>query len=656
MNKHPVSIILILGWIAGAVSCCPECDENHGTLQLVRVRAGEITLDPNSAVAGIPVDAAILVEFSSAVDTASARRNISLKQTTEEPVTCSITFPGNGSVIRLDPVSELDYLTDYNLMISSGLTGAQGETFPGIIYRFTAENGKLTIESITLNGESFDISHKLTDIDRHKIRFDVGFSNPLDPDAYQSFFNLSGQIPATTVLSEDHMQVTVENENDLAGYTRYFFSVSSNLTSKEGFTFNGFSNSFYTELDSTFKFPAIPDAELLDLVQRQTFKYFWDFGHPACGLARERNTSGDIVTIGGSGFGVMALIVGMERNYITRTEGLERLDQILGFLETCDRFHGAWPHWLNGVTGKTVPFSATDDGGDLVETSFMIAGLITMRNYLNHDSEQEQSLIDRIGNLWETVEWTWFQNGMDVLFWHWSPTNHFNMNYQVRGYNETLITYILAASSPTDAIPATAYHNGYASNGAIRNGRSYYGIELPLGRDYGGPLFFTHYSFLGLDPRNLEDLYANYWEQNVNQSLINWNYCIANPQKFIGYSADSWGLTASDNQSGYSAHSPTNDLGVISPTAAVSALPYVPEQSMKAIRHFYYLLGDKLWGGYGFHDAFNVTQGWWADSYISIDQGPIIIMIENYRTGLLWNLFMQSPEILSGLDKLGFTY
>jgi hypothetical protein len=444
--------------------------------------------------------------------------------------------------------------------------------------------------------------------------------------------------------------------NPLNGYTKYYFNVSSNLISQSGFTFDGFTGSFYTALDSTDKFSRIPDDELIDLVQRQTFRYFWDFGHPSCGLARERNSSGDIVTIGGSGFGVMAIIAAMERRYITRDEGITRLGKILSFLETCDRFHGAWPHWLNGVTGKTVPFSTKDDGGDLVETSFMIQGLLAMREYLNSADPLELQMISRITNLWESVEWDWFTQGQNVLYWHWSPTNGFNMNYQIRGYNETLITYVLAASSPTHGIAASAYHNGYAGNGSIRNGKKYFGIILPLGWDFGGPLFFTHYSFLGLDPRNLKDEYADYWMQNVNQSLINMNYCIANPKSFIGYSSDCWGLTASDNQSGYSAHSPTNDLGVITPTAAISSIPYTPEESLKALRHFYYQLGDKLWGPYGFHDAFNITAGWWADSYIAIDQGPIAVMIENYRSGLLWRLFMNSGEVRSGLTKLGFTY
>jgi hypothetical protein len=229
------------------------------------------------------------------------------------------------------------------------------------------------------------------------------------------------------------------------------------------------------------------------------------------------------------------------------------------------------------------------------------------------------------------------------------------MNHAVRGYNEALITYFLAAASPTHTIDAAVYHEGWADNGGIANSKTFFGINLPLGYDYGGPLFFAHYSFLGLDPRNLQDTYANYWTQNVNHSLINHAYAVENPHNYVGYGDNNWGLTASDNSGGYSAHSPTNDLGVISPTAALSSFPYTPVESMKALKFFYYTVGDRLWGPYGFYDAFNLTEGWTADSNLAIDQGPIIIMIENYRTGLLWDLFMSAPEVQQGMDKLGFT-
>jgi len=654
--KTHISILFAVTCILVTIISCKPDPVNHGTIQLVRVMAGDITLSADVTSADIRADANFIIEFSSAVDTLSVRNAVTLKTEAGSPEACNFSYSGDLSIVTLNPAQNLDVLTTYNLTIGAGIKGALGESFPGIVYKLTTAKGKLTLKNITLNGLPFKTAKPLINIDFKHIALAAEFSAPIKSADYLPFFTLSGGITLNGTLSADNSFVTFNNSDPLKGYTKYFFTISSNLTSEAGYSFDGFSNSFYTALDSTDKFPRISDDELIDLVQRQTFGYFWEFGHPLCGLARERNTSGDIVTIGGSGFGVMSLIVGMERQHISRDDGLNRLDQILHFLETCDRFHGAWPHWLNGVTGKTVPFSTLDNGGDIVETSFMIQGLLAMREYLHGTDPREELLISRISNLWETVEWDWFTRGEDVLYWHWSPTNFFNMNYRIRGYNETLITYVLAASSPTHAIPASAYHKGYAGNGSIRNGKKYFGIVLPLGWDFGGPLFFTHYPFLGLDPRNLQDDYADYWVQNVNQSLINMSYCIANPKNYIGYSADCWGLTASDNQSGYSAHSPTNDLGVITPTAAISSLPYTPEQSMKAIRHFYYQLGNKLWGPYGFYDAFNVTYGWWANSYIAIDQGPIVVMIENYRSGLLWKLFMTSPEVRSGLTKLGFTY
>ncbi len=412
-----------------------------------------------------------------------------------------------------------------------------------------------------------------------------------------------------------------------------------------------------TSIDTTDKFPRITDDQLLQLIQEKTFKYFYDFAHPVSGMARERNNSGDYVTTGGSGFGLMALVVGIERKFITRNDGLTRLDKIVSFLETCDRFHGAWPHWINGATGKTIPFSTKDNGADLVETSFMVEGLITVRQYLKSDQPVENALISRINALVNAVEYDWFtRNGQNVLYWHWSPDYAWAMNMPIRGYDEALITYVLAASSTSHTISKTVYDQGWAGNGSIRNNKTFYNYALPVGYDYGGPLFFAHYSFLGLDPRHLSDAYANYWTQNVNHSLINYSYCVANPNKFTGYSANCWGLTASDNPWGYSAQSPTNDLGVISPTAAVSSLPYTPVESMNAIRFFYYKLGDKLWGTYGFYDSFSLNEAWFANSYLAIDQGPEVCMIENYRTGLLWNLFMSAPEVKTGLTKLDFRY
>ncbi|GMT46172.1 MAG: hypothetical protein IEMM0006_2004 [bacterium] len=409
---------------------------------------------------------------------------------------------------------------------------------------------------------------------------------------------------------------------------------------------------------------SISDTALMDTVQFQTFKYFWNFADPASGMARERNTS-SVVTTGGSGFGVMAILVGIHRHFITREQGLDRILKIVGFLEKADRFHGAWSHWMNGSTGHVVPFSTYDDGGDLVETSYMIEGLLTAKEFFNGPDSAETSLRNRIQKLYEGVEWDWYQQGgKDVLYWHWSPDYGWKINMPITGWDEALIVYIEASSSPTHPISTSVYDNGWAHGKAFlngqytqfENGNIYEGVQLPLGPPYGGPLFFAHYSFLGLNPNGLKDKYADYFLQNKNQSLINYQYCINNPQNFYGYSENVWGLTASDDPYGYKAHSPTNDNGTISPTAAISSIVYTPVQSLRAMHYFYEHMKSKIWGKYGFYDAFNQQKDWYATSYLAIDEGPIIIMIENYRSGLLWNNFMKNTDIQSGLHKLGFTF
>jgi hypothetical protein len=378
------------------------------------------------------------------------------------------------------------------------------------------------------------------------------------------------------------------------------------------------------------------------------------------GLARERSNvradyGHEAVTTGGSGFGVMAILVAVERGWIARQEACDRLLRMVRFLLKADSYHGILPHFLNGETGRTIPFTRKDDGGDLVETSFLLAGLLCARQYFRRDEPAENDLRARIGRLWEEAEWSWHtRDRSNVLYWHWSPNNGWSLNLEIRGWNECLVTYLLAAAAPRYPIDADVYHRGWATGRDFRNGRTFYGIELPLGPDYGGPLFFAHYSFLGLDPRGLTDRYADYWQQNLSHVRINLEHCLRNPGGFKGYGADCWGLSASDNHRGYCAHAPDNDLGVISPTAALSSFPYVPEASMRALRHFYDVLGDRIWSEYGFVDAFSETHDWYAASHLAIDQGPIIVMIENYRTGMLWNLFMSCPEIRQGLRRLDF--
>jgi hypothetical protein len=403
----------------------------------------------------------------------------------------------------------------------------------------------------------------------------------------------------------------------------------------------------------------LTDDQLLDLVQKQTFRYFWDFAHPVSGMARERSNRSfdygdEVVTTGGTGFGVMATIVAAERKFISREEAAAHTKKIVDFLWKADMFHGAFPHWLNGATGKVIRFSPKDDGADIVETAFLFQGLLTAKQYYTADNAVERDIRNKITWMWEGIEWDWFTQNQNVLYWHWSPNNGWSMNHQIKGWNECLMSYVLAAASPKNSISRRVYEDGFANNNTFFNGKKYFDITLPLGFEYGGPLFFAHYSFLGLDPRGLNDGKADYFEQNKAHTLINRAYCIENPKGYKGYGANSWGLTASDSWQGYAAHSPTEDLGVITPTAALSSFPYTPEYSMQALRHFYEDKGDQIWTEYGFADAFSDQHNWVAKSHLAIDQGPIIVMIENHRSGLLWKLFMSNPDVKAGLTKLGF--
>lgn len=418
------------------------------------------------------------------------------------------------------------------------------------------------------------------------------------------------------------------------------------------------------------------DKTVFDAVQRQTFEYFWSGAEPNSGMARERfhedniypQNDKHVVTVGGGGFGIMSILSGINQKYITREQGRKRLQQITDFLEKADRFYGAWPHWLNGETGKVVPFGKYDNGGDLVETSFMLTGLLCVREYFKNGNAAEKKLAKQCDKLWREVDFNWYRNGgKDVLYWHWSPEYAWKMNFPVTGYNECMIMYVLGAASPTHSVPASVYHNGWARSGAIVNPVTKFGYTLQLSHnyaeEYGGPLFWSHYSYLGLDPRKLKDKYADYWKENVSQSKINYEWCAENPLKYKGYGKDSWGLTSSYSVKGYSGHAPgkehnstiDKDLGVISPTAALSSINYTPEESMNAMRNWYNNKRSDIWGNYGFYDAFSDTEKWYPKRYLAIDQGPIVVMLENYRSEMFWKLFMGCDEVQKGLKDLGFS-
>ena len=410
------------------------------------------------------------------------------------------------------------------------------------------------------------------------------------------------------------------------------------------------------------------DSVFLGYIQKVHFNYMWEGAEPNSGLARERihldnvypENDQNVVTTGGSGFGVAGLIVGMERGFISREDGVRRLHKIADFLTKADRFHGVWPHWIDGPTGKVKPFGQKDNGGDLVESAFLMQALLCVRQYMDPNLAEEKSLIDKINLLWHEMEFDWYRNGgKNVLYWHWSPEYGWEMNFPLEGYNECLMAYILGASSPTHGIPAECYHEGWARSGGIKSDSKPYGLPLEVShngaQEYGGPLFWAHYSYIGLDPRGLKDQYADMWNVVRNHALADYRYCVENPKNFLGYGENCWGLTASYSTKGYDAHClGEKDCGVITPTAALSSFPYTPEESMRALKYFYGK-GKWIWGKYGFYDAFSETDNWTVPRYLAIDQCTIAPMIENYRTGLLWKLFMSCPEVQQGLAKLGFT-
>ena len=520
--------------------------------------------------------------------------------------------------------------------------------------------GNLVLTSARVDQTAVPASNSLNNISLNPV-IRVSFNNKLNRNSVSGAVSLKEKgVPVALQFGYEQNDSTlvIQSSQTLHHISKFILNISTGLQSAANVgLYQARTINLVTRIDSSDKFPQISDDALLTLVQKQTFAYFWDFGHPVSGLARERNSSGETVTSGGSGFGIMSIPVAINRGFISRAQGLARMQTIVAFLKnTAQKFHGAFPHWLNGTTGAAIPFGANDDGADLVETSYLMQGLITARQYFDGSDAAETTLRADINTLYNNVEWSWFrQSNQQVLYWHWSPNVGWAMNFPIRGWNECLITYVMAASSTTFGIPRSVYDQGWAQNGSMANNNSYYGVQLPLGSPYGGPLFFAHYSFLGINPTQLSDAYANYWTQNRNHTLINYNHCVSNPQQQFGYSNLCWGLTASDIEGGYTASSPTNDLGFIAPTAALSSMPYTPTESMNALKFFYYKLGDKIWGQYGFVDAFSLKSPWFADSYLAIDQGPIIVMIENYRTGLLWNLFTSAPEIKNGMRNLGFT-
>ncbi len=417
------------------------------------------------------------------------------------------------------------------------------------------------------------------------------------------------------------------------------------------------------------------DEQLLDMIQEAHFRYYWDGAEPTSGLARE-NIPGrsNMIATGASGFGIMAIIAATERGFITRDEAVERFERITAFLNKADKYYGAVSHFIDGTSGKTIPFfGPKDNGGDLVETSFLAQGLLAAHQYFNKSDSKESLIRKNIDSFWKNIEWSWYKQFPDspFLYWHWSPDQAWTINHRLIGWNETMITYLLAIMSPTHAINPQMYYSGWASPKAVAqeyrknwgqtddgsmytNGKSYYGLKLDVGVSNGGPLFFVHYSYFGLNPHHFTDKYTNYFKNNQAIARINYRYCTENPGKYTGYGSDCWGLTASDFAWNYQAQEPilSRDNGTIAPTGALASFPYTPKESMDALKNYYRNYGHFLWGEFGFRDAFNLSENWCSPIFMGLNQAPITIMIENYRSNLLWNLFMSHPDVKMGIEKI----
>jgi len=564
--------------------------------------------------------------------------------------------------------SQLYSLAGYNANLQPGQWNRI--TFPLSVIFGDSNNSTLDftkVKGIIFNQSENDNSPRLILIDEitaFKSISEVPAVTELTATGYDSHAELNWTVPMNDLVYRIYASFDSGQTFELRGETtqNYYLDFvpenakNSTITYRVVSTTQGKES---TPVEQTATLRDFSDDELLDMTERYAFRYFWEGAHQATGMALERsNGNGTTAASGATGMGLMAMIVAYEREYRPREEIKDRILNILHFLENCDRHHGAWSHWYNADTYKTQPFTSDDDGGDLVETSYVVQALIALKNYFTETDDKSVQIREKADLLWKGVDWNWYrQDGQNVLYWHWSPNYGFVKNMKVQGWNECLTTYLMAASSPTHGILKVVYEQGWAQSGNMVNQRTFYDFPISLSPDWGGPLFWIHYSFLGINPHGLKDQYADYWLENVNTAKIHHAYAVDNPKNFLNYSDKCWGLTASDDPDGYTAHQPwSNDNGTISPTAALASMPYTPEESLKALKYFYRERGQELFGLYGPYDAFNDDVNWVQQAYIGIDQGPIVVMIENYRTGLLWNTLMKDADVQAGLDKLGFQY
>lgn len=404
------------------------------------------------------------------------------------------------------------------------------------------------------------------------------------------------------------------------------------------------------------------DREIFEETHKASFMYFWELGHPVSGLTPRKSLANKRydIGVGASGFGIQAVIVGVHRGWVSREEVLDRLLKITKFLEnTAVRFHGVFPHLLHGETGEIIVFGG-QDGADIQETSNLMMGLLMARTYFDRDTPKEVQLRNEINKLWEAVDYR-VHEYQDALWWNHSDSQEENngLKLLMKGYTESMTSYVLALGHPTHGIQTSSY-KGYVEGKNFVNGKEYYGYTLDVGKPTGGPLYLAQTPFLALDPRDMQDQYTYYWSRSIAHSLINYAYCVDYAPAEYKYSEGDWGLTASQVPSedgGYNNMAgPKKDTGTIAPSAALGVFPYVPYQSMMALRNFYENHKEGLWAEYGFKDSYSMYRDWYSDRYLGLDQGRTVIMMENYRSGLFWELSKKVPELQVAKEKMGIHY
>ncbi|MDO5113421.1 MAG: glucoamylase family protein [Planctomycetia bacterium] len=371
-------------------------------------------------------------------------------------------------------------------------------------------------------------------------------------------------------------------------------------------------------------------------------------------MAWNQDTSTQVLTVGASGFGIMAIVAGVERGWIPREDAAKHIVKMTRFLRSVPRFEGAWAHWYS-PEGDCVRFGNQTAAGEIVETAFLMAGLLVAAEYFDGENSLEKEIRETVSFFWETIHWRHYVH-QGKLYWIWhSDRDQYEL--PLVGWNETLLVYILAMAAPEPHnISPEVYRTCWIWDSFAHPQRKTYGYTLPLGNlSHGGPLFLSQYSFLCLDPRKMQDEYADYWQQNVAHTLINRHYCLYEAPAEFRYSEQDWGLTACDGcgkSPGYRARDPIHDDGVIAPTAAISAYPYTPFYSTQVLLHLAKNYPE-LNGRFGFGISYTPRDRAINPHYLAIEHAPMSVMIENYRSGLIWKLFMKNPHVLRGLRLAG---